>query len=329
MRRRRFLNISIRGLIVTGAILDPVRLLMAKVFQTGLVLDDGFKYHQISPNHPESPGRYHAIIQLFLERGLFDKTVAIKPLNSIDRYLKLNHTEAHIESIKRHEPEAHSNASRATAGVLAAIDQVCSGNLVNAFCASRPPGHHAQNTGKEEGFCYYNHVAIAARYAQQKYKLKKILIVDWDSHHGNGTKESFYSDPDVLYFSTHDFYAYPGTGDPEKTGTGAGKGSNINVHMDCGSGDAEFLAVYQKVLLPAVKSFKPDLILISCGFDSRADDLLGCHNITDQGYMEMTSFVKKLADKHCQGRLVSVLEGGYYLSGMAKAASLHVIALME
>ena len=329
MKRRQFLNYSIKSALVAGAGLYPVNIVTAKDLQTGLVLDDSFKRHQISPSHPESPERYHAIRQYFIEQGLLAKTVEIKPLEDVETLLKNNHTDAHIKSIKQNDPEAHINASRATAGVLAAVDQVCSGKLKNAFCASRPPGHHAQNTGREEGFCYYNHVAIAARYAQQKYKLKKILIVDWDYHHGNGTEESFYSDPEVFYFSTHDYYAYPGTGDPEKKGEGAGKGFNINVHMDCGAGDAEFLAVFQTKLLPAVERFKPDLILISCGFDSRVDDLLGCHKITDQGYMEMTSFVKVLADKHCQGRLVSVLEGGYYLSGIARSAALHVEALMK
>jgi len=329
MKRRQFLNYSIKSALVGGTGLCPINIVTARDFQTGLVLDDSFKYHQITPSHPESPERYHTIRQYFIEQDLLAKMGEIKPLEHIDEFLKLNHTEAHIDSIKQNDPKAHTNASRATAGVLAATDQVCSGKLKNAFCASRPPGHHAQNTGREEGFCYYNHVAIAARYAQQKYKLKKILIIDWDYHHGNGTEESFYRDPNVLFFSTHDYYAYPGTGDPEKKGEGAGKGLNINVHMDCGSDDKEFLAVFQTKLLPAVEKFKPDLILISCGFDSRADDLLGCHKITDQGYMEMTAFAKELADKHCQGRLVSVLEGGYYLEGIARSAALHVEALMK
>ncbi len=329
MKRRQFLNYSVKSAFIVGTGLYPASILTARDIQTGLVLDDSFKHHQISLGHPESPERYHAIRQYFIEQDLLAKLVKIKPLEDVESLLKLNHTEAHITSIKQNNPEAHINASRATAGVLAAIDKVCSGKLENVFCASRPPGHHAQNTGREEGFCYYNHVAIAARYAQQKYKLKKILIVDWDYHHGNGTEESFYSDPDVLYFSTHDYYAYPGTGDPKKKGAGAGKGFNINVHLDCDSGDAEFLAVFQTKLLPAVERFKPELILISCGFDSRVDDLLGCHKITDQGYMRMTSVVKELADKHCEGRLVSVLEGGYYLQGIARSAALHIGALME
>ena len=329
MKRRHFLDYSIKSALMIGTGLCPINIVAAKNLQTGLVLNDSFKHHLISLGHPESPERYYAIKQYFIDQGLLSKTAQIKPLDNVETLLRNNHTEAHIASIKQNDPVAHLNASRATAGVLAAVDQVCSGKLRNAFCASRPPGHHAQNTGREEGFCYYNHVAIAARYAQQKYKLKKILIVDWDYHHGNGTEESFYSDPEVLYFSTHDYYAYPGTGDPDRIGEGAGKGFNINVHLDCGSGDVEFLAAFQKKLLPAVDHFKPDLILISCGFDSRVDDLLGCHKITDQGYMEMTSMVKDLADKYCQGRLVSVLEGGYYLSGIARAAALHVEALMK
>ena len=329
MKRRQFLDYSIKSTLITGAGLCPVKILMAKDIQTGLVLDDRFKDHQISPNHPESPERYYAIRQYFIDQGLLSKTVEIKPLENVESILKLNHTDAHIESIKQNDPEAHLNATRATASVLAAVDQVCSGKLKNAFCASRPPGHHAQNTSREEGFCYYNHVAIAARYAQQKYKLEKILIVDWDYHHGNGTEESFYSDSDVLYFSTHDYYAYPGTGDPEKKGEGAGKGFNINVHLDCSAGDTEIIQAFETQLLPAVEKFKPDLILLSCGFDSRVDDLLGCHKVTDEGFIRLTSIVMELADKHCQGRLVSILEGGYNISGNAKAAAAHVSALMK
>ena len=192
----------------------------------------------------------------------------------------------------------------------------------------RPPGHHAKNTGQEEGFCYYNHIAIAARYAQQHYDLKKVLIIDWDFHHGNGTEWAFYSDPSVLYFSTHDMFAYPGTGSPSRTGEGDGEGFNINVHLDCGATDDDIINAFQTKLLPAVEQFKPDLILISAGFDSRQDDLLGCHNISDQGFIKLTETVKILANKHCQGKIVSLLEGGYNLQGNASAVTAHINALM-
>ena len=201
------------------------------------------------------------------------------------------------------------------------------GQVKNAFCASRPPGHHATNTGREEGFCFFNHVAIAARYAQQQYGLKKILIADWDYHHGNGTEWAFYDDPSVLFFSTHDMYAYPGTGLPERTGNGKGEGFNINVHLPCGSGDEEILSAFEQYLLPAAEAFQPDLILLSAGFDSRIDDPLGCHNITDDGFQTLTRLMMQLADKYCQGRLVSVMEGGYQVSGLQQAVLAHVKAL--
>ena len=236
---------------------------------------------------------------------------------------------AHIASIKRHAANAYEISRLASGGVLACVDAVINGQVKNAFCASRPPGHHATNTGQEEGFCYFNHVAVAARYAQQQYGLKKILIVDWDYHHGNGTEWAFYDDPNVLFFSTHDALAYPGTGSTERRGSGKGEGFNINVHLPCGSDDAHILAAFQRYLEPAVNDFKPELILISAGFDSRHDDLLGCHAVTDDGFQALTRFVMKLADKYCQGMLVSVLEGGYQLSGLQQAVMAHVKTLLE
>ncbi len=327
MKRRQFLDYAVNAAILIGSGINTVKI-MANEIKTGLVLEDDFKHHLIDPTHPESPGRYHAIKQVFTEQDLISQLIRIEPLRDIDHLLELNHTKEHIQSIKNTSLDTHNNVSLATGGVLAAVDQVCLGKLKNAFCASRPPGHHARNTGREEGFCYYNHVAIAARYAQQKYKLKKVLIVDWDYHHGDGTEQSFYTDPDVLFFSTHDYFAYPGTGDPNKKGAGAGEGLNINVHLECGSGDAEFIQAFEQKLLPVADQFKPDLILISCGFDSRENDLLGCFNVTNDGYKQLTKMVTTIADKHCQSKLISVLEGGYNLRGIAEAAAAHVKVLM-
>lgn len=296
---------------------------------TGLVIDPQFAEHHIMPQHPESPARYERLQDELDVSDLMSKVTLLKPKKNIDSELLLVHSATHIASIKRHDPKAHQAAMLATGGVLVAVDAVCKGLLDNAFCASRPPGHHATNTGKEEGFCYYNHVAIAARYAQKRYKLKRILIVDWDYHHGNGTEWAFYQDPSVLFFSTHDAEAYPGTGSPDKTGSGAGKGFNINVHLPCGSGDTEIVAAFEDRLIPAVAKFKPDLILISAGFDSRQDDLLGCHKVTDQGFIQLTEIMLRLAKQHCDGKLISVLEGGYNLSGNAKASVAHLKTLMK
>lgn len=305
---------------------------MAKVKSnpnTGLVLDDGFLHHQISDAHPEKPARYQAIKQQIVAVDLAAKTSLIKPIDNAEQWLSLIHSQQHIEKIKSQQAATHQHAILATAGLLAAVDAVCTGQVNNAFCASRPPGHHALNTGQEEGFCYYNHIAIAARYAQQQYSLKKILIIDWDYHHGNGTEWAFYSDPTVMYFSTHDMFAYPGTGDPEKKGQGAGKGFNLNVHLGCGTTDDQIINAFEQYLLPAAEKFKPDLILISAGFDSREDDLLGCHSISDHGFSQLTQVVKTIANEHCGGKIVSLLEGGYNIEGNANAVVAHISELLR
>jgi len=252
----------------------------------------------------------------------------VSPKEDCEQWLSLVHSQQHIDSIKSKQAQTHEHALLATAGVLATVDALFSGQIDNAFCASRPPGHHARDTGKEEGFCYYNHVAIAARYAQKHYNIEKVLIVDWDFHHGNGTEWAFYSDPTVLYFSTHDMFAYPGTGSPSKRGKGAGEGFNINVHLDCGATDMDIIQAFQEQLLPVMDEFSPELIIISAGFDSRQDDLLGCHNITDQGFVALTGIIKSIADKHCEGRIISVLEGGYNIQGNASAVTAHIKSLL-
>lgn len=327
MKRRQFLHLGTA--LGLGAV--PVCRIFAKQAMTGV--QTGFNFnriyleHQLSPDHPESPRRLDVIMHSMEESGLLDELVRVG--NSIDAFpwIYQIHTKEHVNSIKTHYAHSHDVALAVVSGVLTTVDQVCAGKLKNAFCATRPPGHHALNTGREEGFCFYNAVAIAARYAQQQYDLRKILIVDWDYHHGNATEAAFYNDPGVLYFSTHDFHAYPGTGDPAKTGTGAGKGYNINVHLPCGTTDGDIISVFEKILVPAAGKFNPDLILISAGFDSRKDDLLGCFEITDAGFVELTRIVMSLADEFCAGRIVSVLEGGYNVAGNASAVVHHVRTL--
>ncbi len=322
INRRQFLALSVSTALTKNLHAN------SKTNKTGLVIDERFSEHIISEAHPESPARYHAITQQLAAHNLHKYVALIQPKVDIEPWLTKVHSTEHISAIKTKQPDTHSHAVIATGGVLAAIDAVCTSNIENVFCASRPPGHHALNTGKEEGFCYYNHIAVGARYAQQKYKLKKILIIDWDYHHGNGTEWAFYSDPSVLYFSTHDMFAYPGTGNPERIGEGEGKGFNINVHLACGASDNDIITAFRDKLLPAVDDFSPDLILISAGFDSRQDDLLGCHSISDQGFEQLTKIVKSLAERHCDGKIVSVLEGGYNIEGNASAVVAHINALM-
>lgn len=296
--------------------------------KTGLVLDESFSLHQLEPGHPESPQRNHAIIKAVKQAGLLEQVERVHSTNAIDPYLKLVHSKNHIDLIRSNYKDTYQHALLAVAGVLAATQEVCKGALKNAFCASRPPGHHALNTGKEEGFCFFNNIAIAARYAQKVFGLNKIAIVDWDYHHGNGTEWTFYEDPSVLFFSVHDFHAYPRTGDPAKKGMGDGLGTNINVHLPCGTQDEEIIAVFNDIVVPAIDAFKPELILVSCGFDSRKDDLLGCFEVTDNGFIELTHIVMRLAEKHAQGKLVSMLEGGYNPEGTASACVAHIKTLL-
>jgi len=214
----------------------------------------------------------------------------------------------------------------AVGGVLNAVDAVVSGRARNAFCAVRPPGHHAAPT-RGMGFCLLNNVAIGARYAQRRHGLERVLIVDWDVHHGNGTQDIFYSDPSVFFFSTHQWPLYPGTGRADETGTGAAKGCTMNFPFPAGSGRKEILGAIENSLVPAADRFRPDLVMISAGFDSRIDDLLGRFTLTDEDFADLTRVVMGIAAKHAGERIVSALEGGYTLSGLASAAAAHVETL--
>jgi len=295
--------------------------------RTGLLLDDRYILHQQSPGHPESPARLKAIHSRLKESGLDEKARRIEPTVDPDTAIRAIHSDEHIKKVAR---QAHDDAicRLAVSGVLSAVDAVCANQVRNAFCAIRPPGHHAANKG-EFGFCFYSNVAIAARYAQQKHGLARVLTVDWDYHHGDGTEWAFYDDPSVLCFSTHALYAFPGTGSPARTGTGEGKGFNINVALPSGADDSAIVQAFKEKLLPAAEKFKPDLILISAGFDAREGDPLGDFNITDKGFAELTRMTMELANRHCQSRIVSVLEGGYNTAGLALAVEAHLKTLMK
>ena len=216
----------------------------------------------------------------------------------------------------------------AAGGVLSAIDVVIAGGVTNAFCCVRPPGHHATRD-RGMGFCIFNNVAIAARYAQQRHGLAKVLIVDWDVHHGNGTQDIFYADGSVLYFSTHQQGWYPGTGWEDETGAGNGKGATLNVPVPAGTGGREVLAAFTDRLVPAADAFKPDLVLVSAGFDSDADDPLGGLMLAAVDFGALTSVVADIARKHCDGRIVSVLEGGYNVDVLKTSVAAHVRVLTK
>jgi acetoin utilization deacetylase AcuC-like enzyme len=224
-------------------------------------------------------------------------------------------------------PESLDAARLAAGGLLNAVDALVGGKVQNAFCAVRPPGHHA-TPDRGMGFCLFNNAAVAARYAQRKHGVGRVLIADWDVHHGNGTQDIFYEDGSVFFFSTHQSPWYPGTGHPHETGAGKGKGTTLNCPFAAGAGAAEILGAFRDKLMPAANEFQPDLVIVSAGFDSRIDDPLGRFRLSDADFAELTNVMLEIAAHHAKGRLLSVLEGGYNLSGLASASASHVRALI-
>ena len=309
---------------------------------TGLVIAEAYVEHLTGQGHPEQPGRVTAIVERLQTDGLLDKARAITPRTATDEEILRCHAADYLRIVNEDVTEGLHRLSTgdtplsarslevaqlAAGGLLTAVDEVLTGRLRNAFAVVRPPGHHA-TPKKGMGFCLFNNVAIAARHAQSKHGVSRVLIADWDVHHGNGTQDIFYEDGTVLFFDTHQHPLYPGTGAATETGKGAGAGLTINCPFPAGSGRKEIVGAFREKLLPAAQAFRPDLVLVSAGFDSRIDDPLGSFKLTDEDFAELTGIVKEIAAKHCGGRLVSTLEGGYNLAGLASAAASHVRALM-
>ena len=308
---------------------------------TALFADARCREHLAGVQHPERPERFDAVMDGLRNAGLLDRLQALPARTATHDELLLCHTSEYLKTA-RHDvragyhdlttgdtqitPASWDVALLAAGGVLNAVDAVVTGQARNAFCAVRPPGHHATPT-RGMGFCIVNNIAIGARYAQRRHGLERILIVDWDVHHGNGTQDTFYTDPSVFFFSTHQWPLYPGTGRADETGAGAGKGHTMNFPFPAGSGRHEILGAIEHSLIPAADRFRPDLVMISAGFDSRIGDLLGAFTLTDRDFTDLTRTVMGIAEKHAGGRVVSVLEGGYTLSGLASASAAHVEAL--
>jgi acetoin utilization deacetylase AcuC-like enzyme len=307
-----------------------------------LVQDDAYKQHNTGHGHPERPERCDAVAAGVQRSGALEQALRLQPTLADLEFVSLCHRDEYIQTarldIESGRPQLTTGdtsvsiqsfdvARLAVGGVLAAVDAALDGSAQTAFCGTRPPGHHARPE-QGMGFCIFNNVAIGARYAQQRHGVERVLIADWDVHHGNGTQDIFYDDPSVFFFSTHQSPWYPGTGDASETGLGAAEGTTWNRPFPAGSGRDQIVSAFRNELLPAARAFQPDLVMISAGFDSRKGDPLGDFTLDDDDFAELTSIMREIADTTAEGRVVSVLEGGYHLEGLAAAVEAHVRALL-
>jgi acetoin utilization deacetylase AcuC-like enzyme len=276
------------------------------------------------PSHPENAGRLQAIVTLLQRSGAWSKArhIAPQPI-SMERLTSL-HTAAYVEQVRQAaeagrtwldldtylSPASYQVALLAAGGVIQGVEAVLSGQVTAALALVRPPGHHARPM-REMGFCLFNNVALGALHALEERGLERVLIVDWDVHHGNGTQEAFYHDGRVMYLSTHQFPYYPGTGAVQETGAGAGVGCMVNVPLPPGVGDAGYRRVFEEVVLPAGRRFRPQLVLVSAGYDPHWADPLAAMRVSVRGFAHMAATVRQIAQECCPGRLVLALEGGY------------------
>lgn len=307
---------------------------------TGVVLDSLYLQHD-EPEHPENRRRLDEITRYLSVSGLLPRLVSVVARDATRDELGLVHHPAYIDQVRQSSSQpsswlspdtylgSHSYAAavRAAGGVLSAVDSVMLGQCSSSFALVRPPGHHAV-ANRAMGFCLFNNVAIAARYAQKAYDLERVLIVDWDVHHGNGTQDAFYEDPSVLYLSMHQYPFYPGTGHWQETGRGGGEGYTVNVPLPAGVGDAGYGRVFHEIVAPVACRYQPQLILISAGYDTHWADPLGMQLVSTMGFAAMTREVMDLANELCQGRLVLSLEGGYNHQALAAGVGATVAVLL-
>ena len=306
---------------------------------TTLLFTHGAALHHITPpGHPEQVDRIRAINQVLQSDHFRDLVVREAPRGRDEDILRA-HAYEHLERLvaiapsegfefidpdTAMSPGTLEAARRAVGAATAAVDAVFQGEADNAFCALRPPGHHAESR-RAMGFCFFNHAAIAALYAREAYGAERVAVVDFDVHHGNGTQEIFWSDPDLFYGSTHQMPLFPGTGSVRETGAG----NIFNAPLRAGDDGGRFREAMGTVILPALDTFAPDLVIISAGFDAHHRDPLGSLQLTEEDFAWITLQIMEAAEIHAGGRIVSVLEGGYDLQGLAASVGIHVQALMR
>ncbi len=310
--------------------------------RTGLVSSPLFRRHLTGPGHPERPARLEAIDRRLQESGLDTRLTPVEARAAEPRLIETIHSASYIRRVEAAcargasildspdtgiAPASFETALLAAGAALALVDAVVEGRVDNGFAAIRPPGHHAERD-RAMGFCLFNNVAVAARHAQQRHGLGRILVIDWDVHHGNGTQHAFEEDPSVFYASLHQYPHYPGTGAAEEHGRGRGLGFTLNLPLPARSGDGEWLAAFDRHLAPAAAGFRPDLVLVSAGFDAHRLDPLSGTLVSEEGFSALTERVLDIAHTHCGGRLVCLLEGGYHLEALARSVQAHLESLL-
>ena len=297
----------------------------------GLVYNPIYLEHDTG-DHPENANRLTSIVRTLEQTNALERTVPIPDRPATVEELAKVHSKTYISQVESLAqsgggwidgdtvvcPASYDVALFAAGGLLNAVDEVMAGNVSSAFALVRPPGHHATRT-EGAGFCLFNNIAVATMHAMDTFGLERVLIADFDVHHGNGTQDTFYRDPRVLYFSTHQYPFYPGTGRIEETGEAEGEGTTVNVPLPAWCGDDEYLRAFEHVLAPVARRFQPQLIMVSAGYDAHWGDRLALMQVSVAGYAEMARMLKQLADELCQGRLVFTLEGGYLYEALASS----------
>jgi len=311
--------------------------------EIGLVLDPVFEEHDTGPGHPERPLRTEFVRKKFEGGDLARRCLRIDPEAADDSVLGAVHDVSHIERVAAACQagdavidsmdtsicaESEKIARRAAGSVVAVCRETAAGRLAGGLAVVRPPGHHAERD-LAMGFCLFNNIAVAARWMRDHGGSERVAVVDWDVHHGNGTQHLFEEDPSVFYFSCHQMPLYPGTGAANERGRGAGQGATLNCPLRPGDGDDEFLAALRGPFADAMDRFRPDFILISAGFDPHLRDPLGGLRVTTEGFAEATRIVRSVADRHCPGRLVSALEGGYDVAALGESLAAHLDVLLN